>query len=229
MFTRLLVAHCLLPFSLSRHGPFIVRCAQLFHRSNSFNQLLHPSRLSQYILWWSVGSMVSRIPCKLAMLLSYRSRDWLRSNICTNFGCKHLLDTEISILNSFLYTQSFEYQCVSFVVLLLIDPSKNLPLNCHFALLPSLEFPDPCIWISRTVQLDLASPLRGTPLLPRSSLSSFEVWIQISLYGSHSAQLFLSYFLSSLGHQRNRCPSTKTVVLSNEVHEVKLVNVSSAH
>ena len=35
---------------LSRHGPFIGRSAQLFHRSNEFIQLLHPSRCSQSIL-----------------------------------------------------------------------------------------------------------------------------------------------------------------------------------
>ena len=87
MFTRLLVAHCVLlcfSLSLSHHGPFIVRSARLFHSSNGFIQLLHPSQCSQpvmtivfctsdvgsfqqlcdpwHIVWWCVGSMISRIP-----------------------------------------------------------------------------------------------------------------------------------------------------------------------
>ena len=43
-----LLASLLLP--LSRHGPYIVRRAQLFHRRNGFIQLVHPSRCSQPIL-----------------------------------------------------------------------------------------------------------------------------------------------------------------------------------
>ena len=40
----------LLASLLSCHGPFFVRSAQLFHRSNGFLQLLHPSPCSQPIL-----------------------------------------------------------------------------------------------------------------------------------------------------------------------------------
>ena len=39
----------------------------------------------------------------LAMLLKYCARDWLRSNICAVLRCRHHLDTEISVLHSFLY------------------------------------------------------------------------------------------------------------------------------
>ena len=44
--------------------------------------------------------------CELAMFLQHRSRDWLRSDISTNFRCEHHLDTKIFILNSFLYTNA---------------------------------------------------------------------------------------------------------------------------
>ena len=40
--------------------------------------------------------------------------------------CKHLLDTEVSILNSFLYPIIIVYHFASFGVLLPTDPSKNL-------------------------------------------------------------------------------------------------------
>ena len=62
------------------------------------------------------------------------------------------------------------------------------------------------VCISRTVHLDLLSPLRGTPLLPRSKLSSSELWIQISLYDSLSAPPIPSNFFSRHGRQRNHCP-----------------------
>ena len=105
------------------------RSARLFHRSNCFIQLLHPSRCSQTILtvdWLApptsarfngcaiAGTSYSGVwdpwsaeyhSCKLAVLL-YRSRDQLRSNICTVLRCWHLLDTEISILNSFLFPEA---------------------------------------------------------------------------------------------------------------------------
>ena len=54
----------------------------------------------------------------------------------------------------------------------------------------------------RIVQLD--NPFSGTPLLPRSRLSSSEVWIQISLCDSQSAPPIPPYFFSRLGRQRNR-------------------------
>ena len=44
----------------------------------------------------------------------------------------------------------------------------------HFGFQPSFECPNPCLWISRTIQLDLLSPLRRTPLFPRSWLSNSE-------------------------------------------------------
>ena len=112
--------------SLPRHGPFIVRSAQLFHPFNGFIQVLHPSRRSPPVttIVFSApptsarfhncalpGSSCSGVwdprsveyqSCKLAMLMWCKSRDWLCSNISTISRCKHLLDTEISTLNSFL-------------------------------------------------------------------------------------------------------------------------------
>ena len=68
-----------------------------------------------------------------------------------------------------------------------IDPSTNSPSNCHFVLQSSLELPDLGTYISGIVQLDLLLPLRKTPLLQRSMLSSFEALIQISRYGYRPA------------------------------------------
>ena len=45
---------------------------------------------------------------------STESRDWLRSNICANFRGEDVLDTEVSVLYSFLYLKTIVYQCVSF-------------------------------------------------------------------------------------------------------------------
>ena len=85
--------------------------------------------------------MVSEIPilqtCNVAVPVK---RDWLRSNICAVLRCRHLLDAEISVLNSILNPKSTACQSVSFAVLLGIDPSKNSSSNCHFVFQPSLEF-----------------------------------------------------------------------------------------
>ena len=74
------------------------------------------------------------------------------------------------------------------------DSSKNLTWTCHFVYQPSLTFPDPCIWIPRTNQLVLLSPLRRTTLLQRSRLSSPEVWIKISQCDSPSQLPIPQYF-----------------------------------
>ena len=66
----------------------------------------------------------------------------LRYNISAVLRCKHLLGTEVSVLNSFSYPKSTACQCVSFVVLLPAESSKKQS-NCHFVCQPSLEFPDP--------------------------------------------------------------------------------------
>ena len=94
-------------------------------------------------------------------------------------------------------------ECASFAVLLPIDPSKNSPSNCHFVFQSSLEFPDLGTQISGTVQLD---PLRKTPLLQRSMLSSSEALIQISQCGYRSEPPIPSCPSSRLGSQQNRCP-----------------------
>ena len=170
VFSWLLVAHSLLlfffSFFFSRHGPFIVRSAQLFHRSNGFTQFVHPSRCSQpslaivcFCFLYCISDVCSiqqmshllvvqrRIhgqwktnPANLQCCCSTESRDWLRSNICAQFRCKNLLETEFY---SFLYSQNIVYQCVSSGVLLPTGPSKNLTWNCHFGFQLSLDFPDP--------------------------------------------------------------------------------------
>ena len=114
------------------HDPFIARSAQTRPQFIGFIQLAHPSRCSRSTLaivcfcarvsrsaapitrsiigpppsscsgvWdpWSVEYQ----SCKLAMLLWYYSRVWLRSNICAVLRCRDPLDTEVSVLNSFLY------------------------------------------------------------------------------------------------------------------------------
>ena len=186
------ISQCLLGYSfhtacfsssLSRHGP------------------LHPSRCSQQILTmvciapptsarfnscalfgtscsgvWDPRSVESILQtCSVVVVQKHRLALFRHLH---GFRCRHLLDIEISILNAFLHP-SIVYQCVLFVVLLPTDPSNNLLSSSPFVSQPSLEFPDPCIWISSIVQFDLLSPLRRTPLLQRSGLSSSEEWIQI--------------------------------------------------
>ena len=68
------------------------------------------------------------LPCSQP-LHEKRCRDWLRSHICTTVRCRHLFDTEISILNSFLHPRVScieVHRCASFRVLLPINPTKNL-------------------------------------------------------------------------------------------------------
>ena len=65
------------------------------------------------------------------------------------------------------------------------------------------EFPSPCFWVSRIVQLDLLSSLRRNPLLQRSRLSSSEEWIEISQCELQSESGSPTTWLS-----------TKTVILS---------------
>ena len=127
-FTRLIVAHCLLLFfSLSYPSWSIHRekCSTLppfqwFHSAfasisvftvNSDDCLflfgvlhlrlrLYPTDVpSSCGGVWDPWSMEDQ-SCKLAMLLYYWSDDWVRSTI---FRCSNIFDTEVSILNSFLY------------------------------------------------------------------------------------------------------------------------------
>ena len=68
------------------------------------------------------------------------------------------------------------------------------------------EFPDLGTWISGTIQLDLLSPLRTTPLLQRSMLSSSEASIQISQCGYRSEPPVPSRPSSRPGRQQRCCP-----------------------
>ena len=120
------------------------------------------------------------------MLLQYRSRDWLRSNICAVLRCRHLLDTEISVLDSFSYPEIPRVTKCCVRCPAPNDPSKNSPSNSHFLFQCSMEFPDLGTKISGTVQLDLLSPFRKTPPLQRSMLSSSDALIQISECGYRS-------------------------------------------
>ena len=140
------------------------------------------------------------------------------------FRCRHLLDIEISILNAFLHP-SIVYQCVLFVVLLPTDPSNNLLSSSPFVSQLSLEFPDPCFWISRNFQFDLLSPLRRTPLLQRLGLSSSEEWIQILQCDCQSEPPIPSCFFSRLvssetqtqlwvSNQISRCTSQRKKSIS---------------
>ena len=64
---------------------------------------------------------------------------------------------------------------------------------------PSIFGPDPGLWISWIVQLDLLSPLLRNPLLKRSKLSSSEASIQISQCGYQSEPPVPSSSSSRLG------------------------------
>ena len=90
-------------------------------------------------------------------------------------------------MDSFLYPEVPRVNVLRSLSCSPIDPSKNSPSNCHFVFQSSLEFPDLGTQISGIVQLDLLSPLRKTPPLQRSMLSSSEALIQISQYGYRSA------------------------------------------
>ena len=119
----LLALHCLLCFC-SHHGPLIVRIARLLHHVKV--------PLSSCILFdvhdrcrkWSVSVPVSFIfifisdvasiqvvECgvhgqhRIPILHICNVVDWLRSHICTNFRCRYPFDSEIAILNSFLYPE----------------------------------------------------------------------------------------------------------------------------
>ena len=75
----------------------------------------------------------------------------------------------------FLAPRFFGYRCVSFEDLLPSDPSVILRSSYRSALRLPSEFPCPCGLLSTRVPLHHLSPLRRTPLLPRSMLSCFAV------------------------------------------------------
>ena len=79
-------------------------------------------------------------------------------------------------------------------------------IRCHFVFQSSWEFPDLGKYISRIVQIDLLSPLRKTPPLQRSMLSSSEASIQISQWGYQSEPPIPSCFSSRVGRRQNLCP-----------------------
>ena len=156
--------------------------------------------------------------CKFAMLLEYWSRDWRRSNICTIFAVgKNLLDTELSVLYAFLYTQKIVYQ-LCFVRGLAPNQSvKELVVELPLGILQfSFECPGPYVKKSQ------GNSNLTTPLLSRSRLSCSAV-IQISQLCFLSAPPIreiavhqdcdrVNMFLSSksqrcfgLSHQISRC------------------------
>ena len=95
MFTRVLVDVCFSSSSLflSRHGPCVVRSAQLFHRPNCFIQHLHPSRCSQPILtivcffFLFCTSDVSSIPQKSHHLVMESGIRGQQNTNPANFQC----------------------------------------------------------------------------------------------------------------------------------------------
>ena len=104
------------------------------------------------------------------------------------------------------------YVCTSCTVV----PLSTTCVNCNtpfFVFQPSLEFPDPGLKISGLIKLGLFSPLRKTPPLQRSRLSSSEAWIQIPQCGypnlsHHPCRTFLETGSPA------KSLSTKTVILS---------------
>ena len=132
VFTVLLVAHCLPLFLslFSRHGPSIVPRVSL-----SF-----APRLDSTDLPWSVGSMVSRKPilqfwqccCDEAVT------GFVPTSAHSSQG--NFLDTENSVLYSFLHSKKIVYQCVSFLIMLPTDPSKYSLQNCHFGFQLSFDY-----------------------------------------------------------------------------------------
>ena len=78
--------------------------ARLFRFYTSWRQLVWFTKCLQSSCsgMWDPRS-VEYQSCKCAVVFLYWSRDWLHSNILKFLGCRHLLDTEISVLYSFLH------------------------------------------------------------------------------------------------------------------------------
>ena len=117
---------CPLQLLLPSWSVHLERCSDL-STINDFTHLTHPSRCWRSTLTivcfcpfdssrdhvWSLCVPGLQPPsywcgvqsCKLAMLLQYWSRDWFCSNICAVLRCRNLLDTVISILDSFLHPE----------------------------------------------------------------------------------------------------------------------------
>ena len=83
---------------------------------------------------------------------------------------------------------------------------KEFDVELSLCISSFIGIPDLGTWISGIVQLDLLSPLRKTPLLQRSMLSSSEASIQISKCGYRSEPPIPSCSSSKLGRQQSRCP-----------------------
>ena len=145
---RAATCHCfasLLLSLFSRHDPFIVSSAKLVHRAMVSLSFAHPCRCSRptltfvcfcaahpvparvsgcpIILQWSVGPTVSRTPILQTCNV-----------VVASFQHLHLH------LELVLVPIKTAYQCVSCVVLLPIDPSKNLTYSCHLVVQPPLKF-----------------------------------------------------------------------------------------
>ena len=91
--------------------------------------------------------------CKIAMLLWYWCRDWLRSHICTILHSRYPLDSEISILNSFLHP---EMSCIDVFRLRSSTLAICQRVCCEtvaFLSRPPLLFTNPRVWISWIIQL----------------------------------------------------------------------------
>ena len=91
--------------------------------------------------------MVSRMPilqtCNVVVVL--KAEDWLRSNICAVLRCKHLLDTEVSILDSLMFCNQKHRVSMCFVRCLAPNRSVKELIHrriVHFVFQSSLEFPD---------------------------------------------------------------------------------------
>ena len=72
--------------------------------------------------------MACRIPILRLKNIAVQKNDWFCFAYCCNIrALLVLLDTEVFVSNLFLYPKISHILCVSFAVLLSIDPSKNSP------------------------------------------------------------------------------------------------------
>ena len=79
-------------------------------------------------LLWSVGSMVSRVPIlQILQCCTTEAETGLVPTSAQNFRGRNFLDTDISVLYSFLHTKISCIKCVSFWSLVQTDASVNSP------------------------------------------------------------------------------------------------------
>ena len=191
----------------SRHCPFIVtRVSLSFAPISTFTNtadnclcfcflVLHlRPRLDSGSGVWGPQSLKCQ-SCKFAMFFQYRSRGWLRSNICAIFRCRHTSDSEISILNSSLYPE------ISLISVLVRGPALHRSDRERAVELPYCM--SHLIGIPRSMCMDLKDSLTWLPFTT-TLLSSKSADPPFNVMPTNLTTI-PSCFFSRLNHPRNRC------------------------